>query len=393
MIDPEEVWTGDINRGVVPDDAGPIGLYDTTLRDGEQTVGVALDPATKLEIATALDRLGVDRIEAGFARVSDDDLEAYRRILDAGLDAEIWGFSRAVVGDVQELIDVGVEASVIEAPVSANKLSAYGLDRSKVLERITRSVEMAVDHDMTVCFFAVDSTRADQDFLEEVYKTATSSGAREIALVDTIGIAAPEAVGQLVTDARGWVGPDIPIHWHGHNDFGLATAGSLAAVQAGATWVQGTINGMGERAGNTNIAEFALALEALYGGVTNLRFEHVRQVSRLVQERSGYHLEPWKPVTGENLFIRESGAVAMQFHEPPAVEPFSSHLVGAQRGVVLGKKSGLASIGIKLEELGLEAPAESHTELLARVKKTGIEKGDLVTDEEFRQLVSEVLSG
>lgn len=393
MIDPRLVWTGDINRSISAVDGRPIGLYDTTLRDGEQTVGVTLDPQDKLMIARALDRLAVDRIEAGFARVSEDDLEAYRLILDAGLRAEIWGFSRAVVGDVQELIDLGVPALVIEAPVSEGKLSAYGIDRTKILERISQSVEMAVGKDMTVCFFAVDSTRADMDFLEEVYKTAVAAGAQEIALVDTLGIAAPEAVRSLITDARGWVGPDIPIHWHGHNDFGLATAGSIEAVRAGATWVQGTINGMGERAGNTNIAEFALALEALYGGSTALRYEHIVEVSRLVQERSGYHLEPWKPVTGENLFVRESGAVAMQFHEPRAVEPFSSELVNARRSIVLGKKSGLASIAIKVEELGLNAPSDKHPELLARVKRLGSEKGGLVTDGEFREMVSDVVTG
>jgi len=392
MIDPELIWTGDINRKVAQLASQTVGLYDTTLRDGEQTVGVALDPASKLEIARALDRLGVDRIEAGFARVSEDDLEAYRLILDAGLDAEIWGFSRAVIGDVEELLDLGVPSSVIEAPVSDGKLSAYGIDRAKVLERISQSIETAVDREMIICFFAVDSTRAEMDFLEEVYKTAVAAGAQEIAVVDTLGIAAPEAVESLIADARSWVGPDIPIHWHGHNDFGLATAGSIAAVRAGATWIQGTINGMGERAGNTNLPEFALALEALYGTSTRMNFEHIVEVSRLVQARSGYHLEPWKPVTGDNLFIRESGAVAMQFHEPEAVEPFSSELVRAQRRIVLGKKSGLASIGIKLDELGLDAPADTHPELLARVKSLGIQKAGLVTEEEFRKLVSEVVS-
>lgn len=392
MIDSELIWTGDINRNAGDGVTERVGLYDTTLRDGEQTVGVALDPETKLEIARALDRLGVDRIEAGFARVSDDDLEAYRLILAAELETEIWGFSRAVMGDVQELIDLGVRASVIEAPVSDSKISAYGLDRAKVLDRISRSVEFAVDHSMNICFFAVDGTRADMDFLEESYKTAVGAGAQEIAVVDTIGIATPEAVENLIAAARSWVGAAIPVHWHGHNDFGLATAGSIAAVRAGATWVQGTINGMGERAGNTNIAEFALALEALYGGATNLRFERILEVSRLVQERSGYHLEPWKPVTGENLFVRESGAVAMQFHEPAAIEPFSAELVRARRGIVLGKKSGLASIEIKADELGLDAPVDTHPELLARVKKAGSEKGGLVTDDEFRDLVSEIVT-
>jgi isopropylmalate/homocitrate/citramalate synthase len=149
---------------------------------------------------------------------------------------------------------------------------------------------------------------------------------------------------------------------------------------------------MGERAGNTNIAEFALAVEALYSVETGLRFEEILEVARLVQERSGYSLEPWKPLTGDNLFIRESGAVAMQFHEPPAVEPYSSELVGARRAIVLGKKSGLASIRIKLDELGLDIDAEHMAGLLDRVKRLGSDKGGLVTDEEFRRLAIEVTS-
>jgi isopropylmalate/homocitrate/citramalate synthase len=183
-----------------------------------------------------------------------------------------------------------------------------------------------------------------------------------------------------------WVGPEIPVHFHGHNDFGLATAAAVAAVRAGARWVQGTINGMGERAGNANLGEVALTLRALYGVESNLRLDRIRDVSERVRELSGYALEPWKPVTGETLFRRESGAVASQFHDPPSIEPYSSELVRTERGVVLGKKSGLDSIRIKAEELGLDVPEERRAEVLARVKELGTRKRGLVSDEEFREL-------
>jgi isopropylmalate/homocitrate/citramalate synthase len=205
-------------------------------------------------------------------------------------------------------------------------------------------------------------------------------------VVDTIGVAAPEAVGALVSAVREWLGPDIPLHFHGHNDFGLATAAAVAAVRAGAVWIHGTINGMGERAGNANLGEVALALSALYGSETNLRLERLRAVSRRVQELSGYDLEPWKPVVGENLFTRESGAVASQFHDPPAIEPFAADLVGADRRIVLGKKSGVDSIRIKCEELGLDVPEDAYRELLADVKRMGSERHGLVSDDEFRRL-------
>ena len=184
----------------------------------------------------------------------------------------------------------------------------------------------------------------------------------------------------------GWV--DVPIHWHGHNDFGLATAAAVAAVQAGATWIHGTINGMGERAGNASLAEVALALDALYGISTNLRLDRARDVSARVAELAGYELEPWKPLVGETLFRRESGAVASQFHDPPSIEPYAAALVGAERSLVLGKKSGLDSIRIKCAELGIDVPEEQRADLLARVKQLGAEKRGLVTDEEFRQLAS-----
>jgi isopropylmalate/homocitrate/citramalate synthase len=178
----------------------------------------------------------------------------------------------------------------------------------------------------------------------------------------------------------------VPVHFHGHNDFGLATAAAVAAVRAGASWVHGTINGMGERAGNANLGEVALALRALYGVESNLRLDRVREVSARVRELSGYALEPWKPVTGETLFRRESGAVASQFHDPAAIEPYSSDLVAAERSIVLGKKSGLDSIRIKAEELGLEVSEDRHAELLAQVKALGTRKRGLVSDEEFREL-------
>jgi isopropylmalate/homocitrate/citramalate synthase len=207
-------------------------------------------------------------------------------------------------------------------------------------------------------------------------------------VVDTLGIASPEAVAELVGKTVEWVGPGIPVHFHGHNDFGLATAAAVAAVRAGAMWVQGTINGMGERAGNANLGELALTLRALYGVESNLRLDRVRDVSARVQELSGYALEPWKPVTGETLFRRESGAVASQFHDPPSIEPYSSQLVATERGIVLGKKSGLDSIRIKAEELGLDVPEDRRAEVLARVKELGTRKRGLVTDDEFRELAN-----
>jgi isopropylmalate/homocitrate/citramalate synthase len=378
-----EIWTGALN-----DDfrlGGHVGLYDTTLCDGEQTVGVVLDPEQKLEIAKLLDELGIDRIEAGFPRVSQDDWDAVKLIAGAGLRAQVWGFSRAVPADLEALVELGVGYSVIESPISDLKLEAIGVSREKMLDRITSAMRFAAEHGIHAAFFGVDSSRAAPDFYKQVYSAAVEAGAKEVVVVDTIGIASPEAVAELVGSTVELV--DVPVHFHGHNDFGVATASAVAAVRAGASYVHGTINGMGERAGNANLGEVALTLRALYGVESNLRLDKIRAVSARVRELSGYELEPWKPVTGETLYRRESGAVASQFHDPQSIEPYSSELVATDRSIVLGKKSGLDSIRIKAEELGIEVPEERRAEVLAAVKALGMQKRGLVTDEEFRALV------
>jgi isopropylmalate/homocitrate/citramalate synthase len=378
------IWTGALNDPYRIN--GHVGLYDTTLRDGEQTVGVVLDPEEKLEIARLLDGLGIERIEAGFPRVSDDDWRAVELIAAAGLDAEVWGFSRAVPADLEALVELGVSYSVIESPISDLKLDAIGVSRETMLERIAKAMRFAAENGIHAAFFGVDSTRAELDFFRQAYETAVDAGAKEVVVVDTLGIATPEAVTDLVGRTIQWL-DGTPVHFHGHNDFGLATASAVAAVRAGATWVHGTINGMGERAGNANLGEVALTLRALYGVESNLRLDRIREVSARVRELSGYELEPWKPVTGETLYRRESGAVASQFHDPPSIEPYSSELVGAERSIVLGKKSGIDSIRIKAEELGLDVPEERRAEVLAAVKKLGTSGRRLVTDDEFRGLV------
>jgi isopropylmalate/homocitrate/citramalate synthase len=376
-----EIWTGEINRPYAFE--AEVGFYDTTLRDGEQTVGVVLDPQQKLEIARGLAEAGVERIEAGFPRVSRDDWEAVGLIVEAGLSAEIWGFSRAVRADVEALVELGVKASVIESPISDLKLGALGVTREEMLKRIREAVAYATENGITVAYFGVDSTRADPAFFDEAYAAAVEAGAAEVVVVDTIGVATPEAVHELVGRAREL---QVPVHFHGHNDFGLATANAVAAIRAGARWIHGTVNGMGERAGNANIGEVALALYGLWGVKTNLDFSRMRELSERVRELSGYDLEPWKPLVGENLFRRESGAVASQFHDPPSIEPYSSELVGAERSIVLGKKSGIDSIRIKCEELGLELSEDAQRELLEKVKQRGAEKRGLVSDDEFREL-------
>ena len=388
------IWVSELNRRPeVRKDfvAGRVvQFYDTTLRDGEQSVGVVLTPQQKLEIARGLDDLGVGRIEAGFPRVSAEDAEAFGLIAKAGLKAEIWGFGRALKADIDELLRLGVHATVIETPTSAIKLKAYGLSVEEAKRRAAEAIGYARKNRLTVAFFTVDGTRTDLDVLRDFYRCALDAGAEELVVVDTIGACGPEAVQFLVSSVREWVGAQVPLHFHGHNDFGLATACAVAAVRGGAEWIQGTVNGMGERAGNADIGEVAMALTALYGVPAKLNLTKIRDVSRLVRRAAGYEVEPWKPVVGENLFMRESGAVASQFHIPEAIEPFSAALVGARRAIVLGKKSGIDSVAIKAKELGISLSAEEQQASLVAVKRAGTEKRGLVTDNEFRAITERI---
>ena len=387
-MDRTKIWTGTLNEVALAGRAKPkVAFYDTTLRDGEQSTGVMFDPEQKLEIAKMVDRLGVGRIEAGFPRVSEDDREAIKLITAAGLKAEIWGFARAMPDDVAAVADLGLRHSVIEAPISNQKLKALGVSREAVLDRIKTAVEFGVKQGIHVAFFGVDSTRADLDFFERIYKTARDAGAAEFVIVDTLAIATPEAVTYLIGKARDWLGQDAVIHFHGHNDFGLGTADAIAAVNAGASWIQGTIDGIGERAGNANLPEIAFTLELLYQVETGFDFSRVRETSKRLREIAGYQLEPWKSVVGDTLFVRETGAVAAQFHIPEAIEPYSSSLLNTPRGIVLGKKSGLASIKLKCDQLGLAVTEDSYPALLSEIKKLAISKRRLVTDEEFKSLV------
>src|SRR3981189_745038 len=386
-----KIWVSELNarpevRAAFP--SMPVRFYDTTLRDGERTVGVVLSPQQKLEIAHKLDELGVSRIEAGFPRVSAEDAEAIELMQKAGIKAELWGFSRAVKADVDELVRLELRYSVIEAPTSAIKLKAYGISREEVLRRIRDAVSAAREADITVAFFAVDGTRSELEFLKTVYLSALDAGAKELVVVDTIGACGPEAAEYLTRQVCEWAGTGVAVHFHGHNDFGMATACAVAAVRGGATWIQGTINGMGERAGNADIAEIALALRCLYDVPVAMNLEKVREVSEVVRRAAGYTLEAWKPLVGQNLFMRESGAVASQFHLPEAIQPDSADMVRAERRIVLGKKSGLDSIDLKCEELGIVIRPEQGGQSLAAVKKAAVAKRGLVSDEEFRGIVA-----
>jgi isopropylmalate/homocitrate/citramalate synthase len=365
-------------------------IYDTTLRDGEQTIGVSFDKTEKLEIAKALDEIGVDRIEAGMPVVSKEDRDAVELILGAGLKAEIWGFCRAVKGDIEACADVGVKHVIVEIATSAIKMRANNFTPEGVLGKIVDGLQYAKSRGLYTAFFAVDATRADLKYLESVYRKAVGEGkADEVVIVDTLGVATPETMFYLTQKLREWV--KVPIMTHCHSDFGMATACTFSSLKAGAECAHVTINGLGEKTGNADLAETVLAAK-LYGIDFSVNMKKIYQASKMVEKMTKIPISPLKPVVGDFVFKRESGVTAAQvIAYPPSVEPYSPELLGREREVLLSKKSGKKSVEFKLEKIHVKATSEQTDEILRRVKELGVQKKGILSDEEFKTLVNEVV--
>lgn len=393
MSSREDVWVGPYNfadevmRGIsLPE---KVGIYDTTLRDGEQAPGLVFRKNDKLRIAQALDELGVGRIEAGMPVVSPEDKEVCTELTKLGLQAEIWAMCRCMRTDIDACIESGLESVQIEIPTSDFKMKAYGLTKDIVMERMIDAVTYAKEHGLKVAFFDVDMTRTPLEFLKEMYVAAVKEAhADEVVIVDTLGVALPETIFYLTSKLKEWV--RVPIQAHCHNEFGLGTAASLAAIKAGAEWVHVTVNGIGEPPFNTDLSEVAMALLLLYKKDTGLKYEKLVEISKLVQELS-FKMPPNKPIVGQ-VFKRESGLTVMQMNTyPPAIEPFPPWLVGGKREVVIGKKSGRHAIEWKLKELGISATREQIADILKRVKAKSIQKKGPINDEEFRSIAREII--
>ncbi len=394
--DTETKWLSQYNlmKEVIGESNYPkrLSIYDTTLRDGEQTAGLCFDKRDKLEIAKALDALGVDRIEAGMPVVSKEDREAVESIVNAGLKAEIWGFARCVKSDIDACADAGVKYIVCEIATSALKMKAWGWTPKSVLQRIVDCLLHAKERGLYVTFFAVDSTRTDLDYLLKVYSTAVNDGkAEEVAIVDTIGVATPETMYYLTKKVKEAV--DVPVHVHTHNDFGLGTATTLSAIKAGANCAHVCVNGLGERTGNADIAEVAMGASLLFGIETNIKTEKLSETAQIVERATKVQLSPLKPIVGSNIYNKESGVTVGQYVKfPPSVEPFDPKIVGRKTAILLGKKSGANSVEHKLEAIGVKASQEQVGAILQKVKELGTRKKARVEDSEFEKIVKEVVS-
>jgi 2-isopropylmalate synthase len=369
-----------------------VKIFDTTLRDGEQTPGISLTSEEKLVLARQLDKLGVDIIEAGFPVSSRGEREAVSAIAREGLASTICGLSRVLKQDIDACLDCDVD--MVHTFVSTSDIQIkYTIKKSKeeILAMAVEAVSYIKDHDVACLFSAMDATRSDLDYLIRVFKAAEEAGADIINIPDTVGVMIPEAMRSLTREVYSAV--KVPIDVHCHNDFGLAVANSLAAVEAGAREVQCTINGLGERAGNANLQEVVMSLHSIYNVKTNIETRYLFETSKLVERLTGIRIPPNYPIVGENAFSHESGIHThgvlskSDTFEPGVMTP---EMVGHRRRIVSGKHAGTHGIEAMLRDMGLRVSREQLLDITARVKDLG-DKGKRVTDADLQAIAEAVL--
>lgn len=356
-----------------------VEVIDCTLRDGEQAPGVAFTLDEKLEIAAALSAAGVDVLDAGFPANGPGETETVREIRALGLRASTAATARPLAGDVAAAHAAAAEQVFLFMPTSDLRLArTLGITRDEALACFRDGAERVVGHGMGLSLVFEDATRADPGFLVRVVEDLGSRlPVDRVVVADTVGCATPELMTGLVAALAPSVGDDVALCPHCHNDFGLATANTLAAVVAGCPSVTCTVNALGERAGNADLAEVAAGLRYLYGvehGIDLLRLE---ALSQLVERLSGFHTSFGKPVTGLNVFRHESGIhVDGMLKDPLSYEFLPSQDLGRRTEFVLGKHSGGAIVDKLLEEAGMEHPGSEHVaELLARVEEEVLARG------------------
>ena len=365
-----------------------IQIHDATLRDGEQTPGVVMRKHEKVETAKRLAEVGVERIEAGMPAVSAEDRDAIAEINKLNLGSKVFSFVRAQEEDLIMSKECGVEGVIIEVPIGKPKLEMqFKWEVDRVIHNSIMAIKKAKELGLYTVYFPYDTTRADEaDFekvLDEIMKETPPDS---IGLVDTMGSAIPTTISYMTKLIKSITG--LPVEIHTHNDFGLALANSLAALTSGASVVHTCVNGMGERTGNCSLEEVIVALKILYGLETNYDIEKAVELSEYLEEITGYKMALNKPVVGKGNFTRESGIGAdALLNTPLAMFALNPKFLGRSPKLVLGKKSGLASINVKLGEMGIEFDDEKKRLLLNDVKHAGQEMKRLVSDEEFMELV------
>ncbi len=377
-------------------------IFDTTLRDGEQTPGISFTLQEKITIARQLDKLGVDIIEAGMPVVSKGDYEACKKISKLGLNCEVIGLARAAKADIDKVIECDMNSiHVFIATSDLHLKDKLKMTRTEVLSAITHEVQYAREHFNIVEFSAEDATRTDLDFLIKANKAAVDAGATRINVPDTVGTIIPAGFSYIIRKLREELPKNVRISCHCHNDFGLAVANTLAGIEQGAAQAHTTVIGIGERAGNAAMEQVVMSLYALYGVKTNINYKSIYETSTLVEQLTNLRIPPNFPLVGGNAFRHESGihahAVIMN---PRTYEPIGPDLIGIPRSdavedvvlqsISIGKHSGGHAIASKLNSLGIMVDKLQLEEIKERIKVIG-DKGKKITDQDLVAIAQAVL--
>ncbi len=371
-----------------------ITLNDTTLRDGEQAAGVAFQIPEKISIAALLDAIGVPEIEVGIPAMGTVETEAIRAIVSLGLRAQLLGWNRAVIADLVASIGCGLKRVHISVPVSDLQIAAkFQGDRLRLMQQLQQCVEFAVDQGLWVSVGAEDASRAVPEQVIDLAQQAQGWGCQRFRYCDTVGVLDPfsthEQIHRLVQAIA------IPVEMHTHDDLGMATANALAGIRAGATSVNTTVNGLGERAGNAPLEEVVMALHLSLGLTVNIDTTRLRELSQQVIQATGTPLPPWKAIVGDNAFAHESGIhAAGVLRDPQTYEPFPPELVGSQHRLVVGKHSGRHLLAQVLQEQGIpidRIPSTQWEQILQHVRHHVMQSKGPIPREDLARWVQHTL--
>lgn len=367
-----------------------IKVFDTTLRDGEQTPGVSLTSNEKLRIANKLDEIGIDYIEAGSAITSLGERESIKEITKQGFNAQILSFSRPLTMDIDYCLECDVDAINLVVPTSDLHIhDKLKTTHDELLDLSNNAIDYCKDHGLVVELSAEDASRSDVDFLKYVYINAIDHDVDRICVCDTVGILTPDNSYELFNKLSDL---SVPIACHCHNDFGLAVANTLSAIKGGASEIHTTINGIGERAGNTSFEECVVSIDRLLPQFdTNIKIDEIYDVSKLVARLTGVYIQPNKAIVGENAFSHESGIHSDGIIKNSATyEPITPELVGRKRKFVIGKHMGTHGLNNRLKELGLNVDKNQLQQICDNIKVLA-DKGKTVTDVDLQVIADNVL--
>jgi len=365
-----------------------VEICDVTLRDGEQTPGVSFTCEEKQEIASKLDDIRIEVIEAGFPIVSPYEKQCVKAIAGMELDARVCCLARARKSDVEAALDCDVDmVSIFIATSDLHIKHKYRKPKEQVLDEALLMVDLARDHGIDVRFAAEDASRTDMEFLINVYQGGAEHGANLLSFADTVGCLVPLQMFRIMSRLVSTV--KKPFCAHCHNDMGCATANTITAAEAGAFQLHTTVNGIGERAGNAALEEVLVALR-MNGGVDRYDLSHLKEISMMVEEYSGITLQKTKPVVGEHAFSHESGIhIAAILEDPQTYEYFLPDMVGGQRRFILGKHTGKKALEHVVSTLGYTLNEQQICKVLDEVKELGESKCG-ITPETLTALIRHV---